>query len=108
MGNSKIIPDAIDYATNVHMDQIQQRKSVAMEKRLDKYESKLMNWVDAAKNQLQLTFGEERITGFVKNKKEKEERRIEAITNESSQYNKDLNGLDKDAFLKLLSVFYNK
>lgn len=104
----ELIPMAIEGATTYHMAPKQDALKDRMEKKLNDYEEKLMNWADAARNQLQLTFGEDRITGFIKNKKEKEERRIEAITNESSQYNKDLNGLSQDAYLKLLSVFYNK
>jgi len=103
-----LIPASIEGAKEFHMFQKQQEMEIAMDKKLEDYESKLMKWVDEARNQLQLTYGEDRITGFIKMKKEKEEKKIEAITNESSQYNKDLNGLSQDAYLKLLSVFYNK
>ncbi len=103
-----LIPSAIEGAKEFHMFDLQGKKGLKMEQRLNQYEEKLMQWADDAKNQLELTFGQDRITGFIKNKKEKEERTIEAITNESSQYIKDLKGLDKDAYLKLLCVCYNK
>ncbi len=105
---TELIAASVEGAKEFHMLQKQQKMGIKMEKKLESYEEKLMLWADAARGQLQLTFGEERITGFIKSKKEKEEKRIEAITNDSSQYIKDLKGLDQDPFLKLLSVFYNK
>ena len=105
---SDLIPDAIEGAKEFHMYQLQGKKAIRMEKKLQDYEAKLQEWSSTARSQLEIRFAGERISGFVKNKKEKEERYIQLVTDKSSQYIKDLKGLDKEAYLKLLCVCYNR
>lgn len=45
------------------------------------------------------------MTGFVKRRFEDRELEIKTILEKSSQYYKDLTSLNKDAYLKVISVF---
>ena len=103
----ELVPGAIEGAKEFRMYDIQGRNKMRMTQKLDDYEQRLMDWVEGAQNQMQLTFGEERITGIIQIRKDREERYIKAITDDSSQYLEDVRSLDKEAYLKLLTVFYN-
>jgi len=102
-----LLPEMIDWGVEMHMKQKQQLKQVEMEKQLAVYNEKLKNWEKEAKNQLNIDFEEKAMTGFVKRRFEDREFEIKTIIEKSSQYYKDLTSLNKDAYLKLISVFYN-
>lgn len=101
------LPDVILFATQMHMDQIQQMKQLEMEKNLAVYNEKLNNWNRAAKEQLTVDFADKPMTGFIKHRMENQEREIEVITSKSGQYFKDLTSLNQEAYLQIISVFYN-
>lgn len=104
---SEILPDVIEFAKMMHMDQKQQVKQLEMEKQLAVYQEKLKNWEKSAKDHLELAFAEIPQTGYIKRKIEDEERYVETIISKSSQYFKDLNSLNNEAHLKVIAVFYN-
>lgn len=104
---SELLPDAIDFSLQMHMHQKQQLKQVEMEKAYAVYEERLKNWEKDARDQLKLDFEEKTVTGFIKRKLEDREKEIETILNGSSQYYKDMTSLSSDAYLKVISVFYN-
>lgn len=103
----EILPDAIDMALEMHMRQKQQLKQAEMEKQSAIYQEKLKNWERNASDQLTVDFAEKAMTGFVKRRFEDRELEIKTILNESSQYFEDLTSLNQDAYLQVVSVFYN-
>lgn len=100
-----LLPDVVDFGKEIYMQQKQQKAMMEMEKNLAVYEERLRHWQNNAEEQLALRFGEQPLTGFIKRRKEDEERKIELITSKSSQYYKNLHSLNKDAYLKVLAVF---
>lgn len=102
-----LLPDVIDFAKLMHMDQKQQVMQLGMEKQLAVYEEKLKNWQKSATDHLELAFADVPQTGFIKRRIEDEGRYIETIFSQSSQYFKDLNSLNNEAHLKVIAVFYN-
>ena len=104
----EMLPEAVDFGLQMHMYQKQQIMQVEMEKQLAVYNEKLKNWENEAKDQLAVDFAEKTMTGFVKRRFEDREFEIKTILEKSSQYIKDLTSLKKDAYLKVISVFYNK
>jgi SNF2 family DNA or RNA helicase len=101
----RILPEVVSWGTSLHMDQLQQRKSLEMEKDLAVYQEHLKNWDREARTQLELAFADKTLTGFVKSRREDQEREIETILSQSSQYYKDLMSLNHEAYLKILAVF---
>ena len=104
----EMLPEAVDFGLQMHMYQKQQIMQVEMEKQLAVYNEKLKNWENEAKDQLAVDFAEKAMTGFVKRRFEDREFEIKTILEKSSQYFKDLTSLNKDAYLKVISVFYNR
>lgn len=104
----EILPDTIDFAHQLHMDQEQQKLQYEMEKKLAVYEEKLKNWHQSKRQQMELEFADKNITGFVKKRLQDKEYEIETISNSSSQYFKDLTSLNGNPYLKVVAVFYNK
>ncbi|MDV2465317.1 ATP-dependent helicase [Elizabethkingia anophelis] len=102
-----LLPDVIDFAHQLHMDQKQQELQADMEKQLAVYNEKMKNWEASKKDQLQLDFEDKTLTGFVKKRKQDKEYEIETILNTSSQYFKDLTSLNAHPYLKVIAVFYN-
>jgi len=92
----------------MYMQQFQERKGMQMEKDLAVYEEHLKNWRKDAQDQLELDFAEQNMSGFVKSRRDKEQREIETILSTSSQYYKDLTSLEQEPYLKVVSVFFNK
>lgn len=103
----EILPQAIDFAHQLHMDQKQQILQLEMEKKMAVYEEKMKNWKQSKEHQMELEFADAVETGFVKKRKQDKEYHIETILNNSSQYFKDLTSLNGNPYLKLLAVFYN-
>ncbi|MCH7396736.1 DEAD/DEAH box helicase [Belliella sp. DSM 107340] len=104
---TEMLPDVIDFAKLMHMDQKQQIKQLEMEKQLAVYQEKLKNWEKSAQDHLELTFADVPQTGFIRRRKEDEIRYVETIFSQSSQYFKDLNSLNNEAHLKVIAAFYN-
>jgi len=104
---SEMLIDVIDFANEMHMRQLQQRKELEMEKQLAVYQEKLKHWEKSAKDHLELAFADAPQNGFIKRRMEDEEKYVETIISKSSQYYKDLNSLNNEAHLKVIAVFYN-
>lgn len=104
---SEMLPMVIVFAKELHMRQMQQKKELQMELELAVYQEKLKNWEKSAKEQFQIAFADKPITGFIKRRMEDEERYVETILSQSSQYYKDLNSLNNEAHLKVIAVFFN-
>lgn len=104
----EILPDAIDFAHQLHMDQEQQKLQFEMEKKMAVYQEKIKNWQVSKQQQMQFDFAHKTITGFVKKRMQDKEYEIETILNNSSQYFKDLTSLNGNPYLKVVAVFYNK
>lgn len=102
-----ILPDVVQWGTEMHMHQLQQRKAADMDKKLAVYSEHLKHWNRGARDQLEFDFADKTLTGFVKRRYEDQEREIETIVSTSSQYFKDLTSLNHDAYLKILAVFVN-
>lgn len=103
-----ILPDTIDFAHQLHMDQEQQKLQHEMEIKLAVYEEKLNNWHQSKQQQMELEFVDKNITGFVKKRMQDKEYEMETILNNSSQYFKNLTSLNGNPYLKVVAVFYNK
>jgi SNF2 family DNA or RNA helicase len=102
-----LLRNVIDWAKELYMFQIQQRKAMQMEKDLAVYQEKLKNWERNAKDQVGIDFADKVLSGFVKRRLEDKQREIETIVSSSSQYYKDLTSLNQDAYLKVISIFFN-
>ncbi|MGD9556711.1 MAG: helicase-related protein [Mangrovibacterium sp.] len=102
-----LLPEVVEFAREMYMRQIQMLKELEAEKELAVYQEKLKNWGRQAKDQLQADFGDKIQTGFIKRRFEDKEHEIETIISESSRFYQDLTSLNKDAYLKIISVFYN-
>jgi hypothetical protein len=103
----ELLPYAVVFGTELYMHQKQQLIQAEMEKQSAVYEEKLKNWERDANNQLTVDFADKIMTGFVKRRFEDREIEIKTILEKSSQYYKDLTSLNQDAYLKVISVFYN-
>ncbi|WMX16503.1 helicase-related protein [Aureispira sp. CCB-E] len=102
-----LLPDVVEAANEWYMKQKQQLKEIEMENNLKSYKDKLKEWTDDSINQLILDFGDKSMSGFMRQKMEDKKQYIDLITKTSSQYFKDLTSLNKDAYLRVLAVFYN-
>jgi len=102
-----LLPDVIDFARQLHMDQKQQGLQWEMEKKMAVYEEKLRHWKASKEQQMKLEFGDKPDFGFVKRRRENKEKEINTILDESSRYFRDLTSLNGEAYLKVLAVFYH-
>ena len=102
-----LLPHAIRFAHQLHMDQQQQKLKLEMEKEMAVYEEKMRSWKRSKEHQMEIEFGDKPENGFVKRRRRDKEIEIETILNRSSQYFKDLTSLNSVPNLKVLAVFYN-
>lgn len=102
-----LLPHAIRFAHQLHMDQQQQKLQLEMEKEMAVYEEKMRSWKRSKEHQMEIEFGDKPEYGFVKRRRRDKEIEIETILNRSSQYFKDLTSLNSVPNLKVLAVFYN-
>ncbi|SFU66840.1 SNF2 family N-terminal domain-containing protein [Porphyromonadaceae bacterium KHP3R9] len=102
-----LLPHAIRFAHQLHMDQQQQKLQLEMEKEMAVYEEKMRSWKRSKEHQMEIEFGDKPEYGFVKKRRRDKEIEIETILNRSSQYFKDLTSLNSVPYLKVLAVFYN-
>ncbi|MBN1600879.1 MAG: DEAD/DEAH box helicase [Chitinispirillaceae bacterium] len=105
---TELLPDAIEFGSQMYMHQKQQIKQLEMEKMAAVYQEKLKNWEKGASEQLHIDFDDKPMFGYVKRKHEDRLLEIKTILETSSQYYKDLTSLNQDAHLKIISVFYNR
>jgi SNF2 family DNA or RNA helicase len=102
-----LLPHVVNFGNELYMQQLQQIKRLEMEEALSQYQQHLDSWGKIAKDQLDMDFAEKAKTGFTIRRKEDSEREIRTILDNSSQYYLDLTSLQADAYVKVLSVFFN-
>ncbi len=61
-----LLPDAIKFAHQLHMDQQQQKLQLEMEKEMAVYEEKMRSWKRSKEHQMEIEFGDKPEYGFVK------------------------------------------
>ncbi len=99
--------DAVTNAELFYLNPRQEKLKLSLEHKQENYRKQLDEWYNKSKTQLSLDFRDVQMTIFRKSSKEKEEKYIETILNEKSQFYKDLTSLDNNPYIKLLAVFYH-
>ncbi len=102
-----LLPDAIGFGQELFMQQQQQQEALRREGQLAVYQQHLDRWQANATQQLQIQFGDASTSGFRKVQRDKSEREITTILDQSGQYYRDLSSLKNDSYLRVLAVFYN-
>lgn len=97
----------VSYAQENHMKPLQKQLETTMWEKLDVFESKLEKWKVSSLNQIEIKFQDRSETNFTIKSKEKELNEVNTIADSSSQYVQDLFGLEQDAYIKVISAFYN-
>ena len=97
----------VSYAQENHMKPLQKQLETTMWEKLDVFESKLEKWKESSLNQIEIKFQDRSETNFTIKSKEKELNEVNTIADSSSQYVQDLFGLEQDAYIKVISSFYN-
>ncbi len=102
-----LLKDAIDNGNVYYMFEKQDEVGKIMEDQLKEYNAKLKKWHDDALGQVTIDFGPDAIPIMQRNYKGKLEE-VEKISDESSQFFKDLCTLDKvEPYIKVLAVYFN-
>ena len=89
------------------MKPLQKQLETTMWDKLDQFENKLEKWKETSLNQIEIKFQDRSETNFTIKSKEKELNEVNTIADSSSQYVQDLFGLEQDAYIKVISAFYN-
>jgi len=97
----------VSFSQENHMKPLQKELESKMWEKLDVFESKLEKWKESSLNQIEIKFQDRSETNFTIKSKEKELNEVNTIADSSSQYVKDLFGLEQDAYIKVISAFYN-
>jgi len=97
----------VSFSQENHMKPLQKELESKMWEKLDVFESKLKKWKESSLSQIEIKFQERSETNFTIKNKEKELNEVNTIADSSSQYVQDLFGLEQDAYIKVISAFYN-
>ena len=97
----------VSFSQENHMKPLQKELESKMWEKLDVFESKLKKWKESSLSQIEIKFEERSETNFTIKSKEKELNEVNTIADSSSQYVQDLFGLEQDAYIKVISAFYN-
>ncbi|MDB4024015.1 DEAD/DEAH box helicase [Flavobacteriaceae bacterium] len=97
----------VSFSQENHMKPLQKELESKMWEKLDVFESKLKKWKESSLSQIEIKFQERSETNFTIKSKEKELNEVNTIADSSSQYVQDLFGLEQDAYIKVISAFYN-
>jgi SNF2 family DNA or RNA helicase len=102
-----LIPNATFAAQQVMITQSQLLEQ-DMETKLTKYKAQVQAWEMESKNQLELDFSTKETTNnYWTRARDKQQRDIETILNETSQFYKNYTSLKAEPYLKLIAVFFN-
>ena len=101
------LSQVISFSQENHMKPLQKELESKMWEKLDVFESKLKKWKESSLSQIEIKFQERSETNFTIKSKEKELNEVNTIADSSSQYVQDLFGLEQDAYIKVISAFYN-
>jgi len=102
-----LVPDAVDMASDMYMRPLQDDAKLSKEGELEQYEAHLQQWQDEAARQLELAFADSSGNQFARTRRDKGMWEVETIVKESSQYYQNLLALDKDPYLRIISVLFN-
>lgn len=97
----------VSFSQENHMKPLQKVLESKMWEKLEGFESKLKKWKESSLSQIEIKFQERSETNFTIKSKEKELNEVNTIADSSSQYVQDLFGLEQDAYIKVISAFYN-
>jgi len=103
-----LLTDAVEVAETMYMPKKQNELELAMEKKLKDYQEQLHEWKMNSLEQLEMDFEEVNMNSFQQRRKDNEQYRINNITDKTSRFFKDFTSLGNDAFLKIITVFYNR
>ena len=101
------LSQVVSFSQENHMKPLQKELESKMWEKLDVFESKLKKWKESSLSQIEIKFQERPETNFTIKIKEKELNEVNTIADSSSQYVQDLFGLEQDAYIKVISAFYN-
>jgi len=101
------LSQVVSFSQENHMKPLQKELESKMWEKLDVFESKLKKWKESSLSQIEIKFQERSETNFTIKSKEKELNEVNTIADSSSQYVQDLFGLEQDAYIKVISAFYN-
>lgn len=100
-----MIPDAVDTAKKLYVQQHQGDLVDELEAKLETHKEKLSNWLVSSERQLELAFGEVAVT---KNQKDRRKRDIDFVHQQTEEFYDAVFKLEHDdPYLRLLAVFYN-
>ena len=101
-----LLPDAVDSATKMYTMKLQGDLDDEMSQKLEYYEEKLNNWLQASERQLEIQFGEEDKgpQSYHKNKRRKE---VNYVREQMERFYNAYFQLENEPFLRLLAVFFN-
>ena len=102
-----LLPDAVEFGVQMHMLPRQDEVKDQMEIELDRYQEHLNQWKEEAENQLKLDYEDSSGNQFARSRRDKGIREVETIIEESSQYYQNMLALDKDPYLRVISVLFN-
>jgi hypothetical protein len=101
------LSQVVSFSQENHMKPLQKELESKMWEKLYVFESKLKKWKESSLSQIEIKFQERSETNFTIKSKEKELNEVNTIADSSSQYVQDLFGLEQDAYIKVISAFYN-
>ena len=102
-----LLPDAVDFGTDLYMRPLQDEAKVGMERQLAAYQEHLERWAAEATAQLEFAFQDGNRNPFAQHRYDSGRREVQTIVSESSQYYQNLLALDKDPYLRVISVLFN-
>ena len=104
---SILLDAAIRYGKEFYLKDIRGKKLISMQNNIEMYQNKLEEWFTQSKAFIELKFdssSEQSVRLNIKNKRVKE---ITTIKDKQSGYYKDMESLDNEPFIRVLSVFFN-
>jgi phage pi2 protein 07 len=101
-----LLPDAVKSAKQFYDLKIQGDLEDQMEEKLNRYQSKLNNWLSESEKQMELHFGEIEAGGGSHFKKKRKDE-VTYVKNKMDEFYTEYFQLENEPFLRVLAVFYN-
>jgi len=102
----KLLSGAVNSAKQVYDLKIQGDLEDEMEEKLEFYEKKLNNWLQASEYQMELKFGTED-SGVGSSHRKKRRKEVNFVKEQMEKFYQEYFQLENEPFLRLLAVFYN-
>ena len=102
----ELLPEAVKSAKQIYDLKIQGDLEDEMEDKLERYQKKLNDWLNASERQMEIKFGDEKNGGgsFYKKKRQSE---VNYVKNQMDAFYNEYFQLENEPFLRVLAVFYN-